>query len=177
MRLFIALDVSEQVRARVGEAVTREQETVDAKWSRTDGLHITLVFFGDQPAEKLPEILRITTAVATRHAPMELQLKGAATFGGKLPRVLWLAVAGAVGPLSALAGELGAALGVVSDHPEFTPHLTLARSVAANGDPMLNEVSARLGKKKFGTWQADHLTVYETAGGRYRALATIPLEG
>ena len=57
VRLFIALDVNEEVRARVAEAVTREQATVDAKWSRPEGLHITLVFFGDQPPEKLPDII------------------------------------------------------------------------------------------------------------------------
>jgi RNA 2',3'-cyclic 3'-phosphodiesterase len=177
VRLFIALEVSEEVRARVAEAVAREKETVDAKWSRLDGLHLTLVFFGEQPPEKLKEIVRIATGVAAHHGRMRLQIQGAATFGGKLPRVLWLGVEGATKPLSALAAELGVALGIVNDHPLFTPHLTLARSVAANGDAMLNEVATRLGKKKFGAWDAERLTVYETAGGRYRALATIPLEG
>lgn len=177
MRLFIALDVSEEVRARVAEAVARERAIVDAKWSAPEGLHLTLVFFGELKPEKLEGIIATTTGVAARHGRLALQIAGAGTFSGKTPRVLWLGVAGAVQPLAVLAAELGAGLGVVSDHPEFTPHLTLARSVPNSGDPMLNEVAKRLDRQKFGAWEAAHLTVYETAGGRYRALATIPLGG
>lgn len=33
------------------------------------------------------------------------------------------------------------------------------------------------GRTSLGAWKADHLTVYETLGGKYRALATIPLGG
>ena len=175
MRLFIALDVSDEVRARVAEAVTRERATVDAKWARTEGLHITVVFFGEMKSEKLEEIVATTRRIARDHASLKLQIKGAGAFGGKEARVLWLGIGGAVKPLGLLATQLGEALGVVSDHPEYTPHLTLARSQSAKGDPMLSEVATRLGRKKFGAWVADHLTLYETAGGRYRALATIPL--
>jgi 2'-5' RNA ligase len=177
VRLFIALDVSEQVRARVAEAVTREQATVDAKWARTEGLHITVVFFGDVKPEKLPEIISTTTRVAARHAKLALEIKGAGTFSGKSPRVLWLGVAGEGDALTALAIELGKELGVVSEHPDYTPHLTLARAMHVKGDPMLNEVARRLERKKFGSWEVDHLTVYESAGGRYRPLAVIPLGG
>lgn len=172
MRLFIALDVSEEVRARVAEAVAHEKELVDAKWVRTEGLHVTLVFFGEMPAEKLKEIVATTTRVAREHTKLEVEIKGAGTFVGKSPRVLWLAVTGELKPL---ATQLGTALGVVSEHAEYTPHLTIARSMQPRGDPMLNEVAKRLDRKKFGTWEVDHLTVYETAGGRYRPLATIAL--
>jgi RNA 2',3'-cyclic 3'-phosphodiesterase len=177
VRLFIALDVSEEVRARVAEAVTRERSTVDAKWARTEGLHITLVFFGELEADRLGEIVATTTRIASRFEKLSLEIKGAGTFAGKKPRVLWLGVTGEVKPLAALATELGAALGVVSEHPDFTPHLTLARSIPQRGDPMLNEVAERLARKKFGKWDVEHLTVYESAGGRYRPLATIRLGG
>ena len=175
MRLFIAFDVSEEARGRVAEAVAREKEKVDAKWVRTDGLHITLVFFGELKPDRLPEIVDAATKMAKQHGPLALCLEGAGTFSGKSPRVLWLGVGGDVKPLAQMAAQLGEALGIVSDHPHYTPHLTLARSVPKSGDPMLNEVARRLEHKKFGAWEVDHLTVYETAGGRYRPLATIRL--
>ncbi len=171
MRLFIALDLSDEVRARAGEAVARESAAVAAKWSPVEGLHITVVFFGELKGE-LAALLQATSAVAAKHAALSLQLRGAGTFGD---RVLWLGVEGDLPQLAALAGELHAALKVTSDHPVYTPHLTLARSVPGKGDPMLGEVAKRLSRREFGGWQAKHLTLYETSGGRYRALATIPL--
>lgn len=175
MRLFIAVDVSEQVRARVAEAVDREKATVDARWARTEGLHITLVFFGELKPDRLPEIVAATTRLATQFQAIPLELKGAGCFGAANPRVLWLGVEGAVKPLADLATQLGQALGVVSEHPGYTPHLTVARASTRAGDPMLNEVARRLGRQKFGSWRVEHLTVYESAGGTYRPLATIRL--
>ena len=175
MRLFIAVDISEEVRARVAEAVARAQTTVDAKWVRPEGMHLTLVFFGEQQPERLPEIVAAATRIAAGQAPLQLQIKGAGTFTGKSPRILWLGVEGAVKPLGVMAARLGEELGIVSDHAEYTPHLTLARSQRRRGDPMLSEVATRLGRTEFGSWEVDHLTVYESAGGRYKVLATVPL--
>ncbi len=171
VRLFIALDVSDEVRARAGEAMAREGETVSAKWSPVEGLHLTVVFFGELKGE-LPVLLEAAKTVAARHPALSLKIRGAGTFAD---RVLWLGVEGDVPQLAELAGELHVALNVTSDHPVYTPHLTLARSVANKGDPMLGEVAKRLSRREFGAWRANHLTVYETLGGKYRALATIPL--
>jgi 2'-5' RNA ligase len=176
MRLFLALDPSEPVRARVAEAIDHERASVDAKWARTDGLHLTLIFFGEQPPTHLPDLVAASTRVAAAHAPFRLTIEGAGTFGSpKLPRVLWLGVTGALDPLQALVADLEAALGIVSEHSEYRPHLTLARAQTPRGDPMLNELAKRLSRKSFGSWNAEHFTLYESAGGRYRPLATLCL--
>lgn len=171
MRVFLALDVSDEVRARVVEAVNRERTTVDAKWVTAESLHLTLVFFGDLTADRLPALLTTATEVATPHAPLDLEIAGAGTFDA---RVLWLGVRGALQPLEALALQLSAALGVKADHATYTPHLTLARSIARKGDRLLDEAAARLNPRSYGRWVADHLTVYESRGGRYLPLARIP---
>ena len=171
MRLFIALDLSEEVRARVAEAVARESATVDARWVRTDALHLTVVFFGEVQTSGSAEVIATATRVARAHRPMRLQIKGSGTF----PHVLWLAVRGDLEPLTALAAQLSQELGVVRDHPEFVPHLTIARAQHQTGDPMLDVVAQRLRRRDFGTWEVDHLTVYESLAGRYRALASLPL--
>ncbi len=172
-RLFIALDISDEVRARVAEAVIRERASVDAKWARPEGLHLTLVFFGPTPLEKIGELVATSTSVAARHRPLRLEIAGAGTFD---TRVLWLGVGGELQPLQALAADLGRALGVVSDHPEYRPHLTLARSLQRSGDPMLTQVARRLERKSFGAFGVKQLTLYESVGGAYRALAAIPLQ-
>ena len=175
MRLFIALDLSEEIRARVAEAVERERARVDAKWARPEKLHLTLVFFGSRPPEKLGEIVAGARRVAATQPELRLGIEGAGTFGPpRRPRVLWLGLTGQVGPLLALVARLEQELGVVSDRPEHRPHLTLGRALRSRGDPLLLEVAGRLERTRFGEWSVDHLTVYESAGGRYRPLATIP---
>lgn len=176
MRLFIGLDIDEPVRARVAELITRERAKVDARWVRSESLHLTLVFFGEMPNAKLPEIVGAATLASTRHEPFQLSLDGSGTFGpSERPKVLWLGVTGALDPLNALVADLESTLAVVSEYPEFRPHLTLARAHGPSGDPMLREVARRLERKSFGTWSVNDFTVYESAGGRYRPLATLTL--
>ena len=176
MRLFIGLDIAEPVRARVAEVIDRERAKVDARWVRSESLHLTLIFFGELSATRLPEIASASKQTAARHAGFQLSLAGAGTFGPPLhPRVLWLDVGGALDPLQALVADLEATLGVVSDPPKFVPHLTLARSQVRNGDPMFIDLARRLARKSFGSWDVDHFTVYQSAGGRYRALETVAL--
>ena len=176
MRLFIGVDIDAPVRARVAEVIDRESAKLAARWVRADSLHLTLVFFGELLDTKLPEIVTASKAVAAKHERFQLSLCGAGTFGPEpRPNVLWLDVGGALGPLLALVKDLEATLGVVSDHPEFRPHLTLARSSVQHGDPLLGEVAKRLAKKSFGSWDVAHFTVYQSAGGRYQALETVLL--
>ncbi len=177
MRVFFALDLDEPVRARAAELIEREKATVDARWVRPDALHLTVVFFGDTPPAKVPELGAAARAVAARHPGFRLELAGAGTFGpDRLPRVLWLGVEGVLAPLQALQKELTVALGVVSEHAEYRPHLTLARSTVKHGDPLLDEVAKRQSNKRFGEWSVDHLTLYESAGGRYRVLEKLGLK-
>ncbi len=175
MRLFIALDLNEEVRARVAEAILRERDTVDARWVRTEALHLTLVFFGELEAQRQSEITATASRVAREHAPMRLQVKGAGTFSGTVPKVLWLGVRGALQPLAALASHLSQELAVDRDHLEFIPHLTIARAQHQTGDPMFNVVARRLERTDFGSWDVSHLTIYASVSGQYRALATVPL--
>lgn len=176
MRLFIAVDLSEPVRARVTEAIAQQRATVDAKWVDADKLHLTLVFFGDATPQRLDEIIASARPVAARYRPFALTLDGAGTFGtDRLPKVLWVGAGGALEALHSLATELATTMQVVSEHAEYRPHLTIARAQARQGDAMLGEVATRLERRSFGEWVVDHFTVYESAGGKYRVRATIPL--
>ena len=47
MRLFIALDIPPEVRARLTEYMERARALApDARWARVEGLHVTLKFIG-----------------------------------------------------------------------------------------------------------------------------------
>ena len=176
MRLFIGVDIAEPVQARVAEVIARESAKVDARWVRAESLHLTLIFFGELADSKLPQIAAASRLVASRHNRFGLALSGSGTFGPvDHPRVLWLDVGGSLEPLQALVADLEDALAVVSEYPEFRPHLTLARSSLQNGDPLLGAIAKKLARKSFGSWDVDHFTLYQSAGGRYRPLETLTL--
>lgn len=177
MRLFVALDLIEAVRARVAAAVERERGKLDARWVPPGNLHLTLVFLGETESTKVPELVSTCQAVAARYPRLTLALEGAGTFGSPThPRVLWLGVGGAVSPLQTLVAELERGLEVPSERP-WQAHLTLARARSFRGEPKLLDIAERLKAEQLGRWEVDHLTLYESAGGKYRALGTAPLKG
>lgn len=176
MRLFIALDLSEAVHARVTEVEEHERYKLDAKWVPPANMHLTLVFLGETEAEKVPGILATCQAAASRFPELALSIHGAGTFGSRThPRVLWLGVGGAESALQALVAELERGLGVESKRP-YEAHLTLARARSPRGDPKLIKIAERLKSAELGEWKVDHVTLYESAGGKYRALGTAPLQ-
>ena len=137
LRLFVAVEIPDAVKQEVERRMTplRERQAAAhgtrARWVDPRGLHLTLVFLGDVPADLLPAL---ETALAEAVAPrsrMTLALSGGGTFPPHRPaRVAWVGIQ-APPALSELQGALvGAAVDAVDHQPEerpFSPHVTLAR--------------------------------------------------
>jgi len=174
-RLFIALDLPAAEKARVQAAVGPLRERLAVKWVRDESWHLTLVFLGDTAAERVPELSALLDRVCASHPPVSLALRGAGTFGGGKPRVLWLGVEGDLAPARALQAELQAALRVKPEHDGWTPHLTLARAKSFRGDPALAEAARALNGFSSGAFALPAVTLFETRGGRYVPLHLAPL--
>src|SRR5438067_8740872 len=57
MRLFVALDIEDEIRNRIARFLEGVREFApDARWVRAESLHITLKFIGEQPAQRFDEI-------------------------------------------------------------------------------------------------------------------------
>jgi 2'-5' RNA ligase len=137
MRLFFAVPIPEDARARVGELVERVQASVgDGKarirWVRVDGLHLTLRFLGPTPEDRRGPLEASADALAGAEAPFEVALGGGGAFPSLAqPRSLWVGVKSGADRLASLADGLTAAAaecGLVLDTRPFTPHLTIART-------------------------------------------------
>jgi len=133
LRLFVAVDLPEQVREELGRAQgeLRRHDLSHLRWVRPQGIHLTLKFLGETPAGR---VAAITTALpgATRGRPgFRLALGAPGAFGNRRgPRVLWLDVIGDIEPLRGLQAAVEEALVDIGFPPEergFSPHLTLAR--------------------------------------------------
>lgn len=169
LRLFFALPLPPALR----EILDRWQPArPPARWSRTDGLHVTLAFLGDRSPEALPNLEALASAVAARHAPFSLHTAGLGGFPGNgRIRILWLGLAPSPA-LESLAQDLRGALiaaGEAFDAKPFRAHITLARL------PRPQPLPAFPGPPPT-PFAADDLVLFEsrTQGG-YAPLRTWPL--
>ena len=182
MRLFVALDIPEDVRAAIAALVTKLRDTCrEARWVRIEGAHVTLKFIGEVPNEKVAEI---KTALATVpfSSPIGITYRGLGFFPNeRRPRVLWAGIeAGA--ELGALAVAVETALeplGIAREQRAFSPHLTLARFDSPKGLDRLREAIAAFGPLEFGRAQARefhlYLSVLKRGGAEYTRLASFPV--
>src|SRR4051794_13417313 len=102
MSFFVGIGFDDVTQAEVRRAIDMAREHApDLKWEHEEKAHLTLLFL----AETRPD-QAVVTAIAAKHAPLSLSMKGVGTFN---ERVLWVGVAGQVEQLKTLQRELQAA--------------------------------------------------------------------
>jgi RNA 2',3'-cyclic 3'-phosphodiesterase len=132
MRLFIALDIDEGIRARIARFLDGVRGFApEARWVRPESLHVTLKFIGEKSQEEAESIER--TLETIRADGFDLNLGGLGFFPSpRAPQIFWIGV-GAEPKLAALAmkiDETTATLHITREEHAFNPHLTLARGEA-----------------------------------------------
>jgi 2'-5' RNA ligase len=133
LRLFIAVELDGALRETLGELQERlRKQTLDRlRWTRYDGIHLTLKFLGETPEARVPAIQAALERGAAGHRKHGLSLGKLGTFGGRRnPRVLWVDLDGDIEPLRSLQESIDAelaAIGYPREERRFSPHLTLAR--------------------------------------------------
>ncbi|MFO7830524.1 MAG: RNA 2',3'-cyclic phosphodiesterase [Desulfuromonadaceae bacterium] len=129
MRLFVSINLKDEVMKEVRQIQQQLCVSEDARMSPTRHVHITLGFIGEvepESANRIGEALR-----TLRFSPFEVVLARAGCFGTpKQPRVIWLGVEPRE-PLVELHREVKEALeGVPAPGLSpglFEPHITMAR--------------------------------------------------
>jgi len=133
LRLFVAIDLPEDVRESLGrlQSDLRRHDLPGLRWTRPEGVHLTLKFLGETPASSLAAIEGALARAVRGAQPFRLALGAPGTFGNRRgPRVLWVDVEGDVKPLQQLQAAVERELAAAGFAPEergFSPHLTLAR--------------------------------------------------
>jgi len=191
MRLFVALDLHEEIRQRIARFVEGVGEFApQPRWVSPQSLHITLKFIGQ--SEQKDELCKALEGISA--PPVELAFRGTGFFPtAHSARVFWIGVE-ADQRLAVLASEIDAALkpaGVTPESRAFSPHLTLAR--AGSGAPhnrssdtpnrqfaRLQQKLAALSPPDFGTMTAREFWLYESktapSGAIYTKLARFELK-
>ncbi len=128
----MAVELAEGLRAELArlQGELRQRGLSGLRWARPEGIHLTLKFLGETPAERVPGIQDALAEAVAGMRPFRLALDSLGTFGGGRPRVLWVEAAGDVDRLREMQGKVERALsgrGFPAEERPFSPHLTLAR--------------------------------------------------
>lgn len=195
MRVFVALDIEEEIRRRIACFMEGVRGFApNARWVRPEALHVTLKFVGEKPSEFVEEM---KTALATvRLPPFDIAFRGYGFFPNpNSARVFWVGIE--TGPaLAELASRVDAALtklGVEKEAHVYNPHLTVARGGGKSGNPhrqkgdRLNknfeELQRRLSAMstpEFGSMTASEFFIYEShlarGGSQYTKIEKFAME-
>lgn len=189
MRIFVALDIDDQIRERIARFMDGVREFAeDARWVRPESLHVTLKFIGEKASA---EVEQIRKRLGDLHGTtIQISFRGYGFFPTtKSARVFWVGLE-AGDELRRLAAEINDSMSALripkEDHP-FSPHLTLARASSRQQkrDPRgldfkrLQEKLSVLPQPEFGSMTAREFYLYESklgpGGSKYTKLEQFPL--
>lgn len=194
MRLFVALDIDEHIRGHIARFLEGVRGFApEARWVRSESLHVTLKFIGEKSEHEAEAIKRLLQTIAAEE--FELNIRGFGFFPrATAPRVFWIGVE-ANPKLALLASKVDhglATLAIPKEQHLFNPHLTLARDAAGSGAARrsadnpparglrrLQEKLATRPVPQFGTMTAREFFLYRSqplpGGSKYTKLAGFAL--
>lgn len=184
IRTFLALEISEEIRARATELIELLRHTqADVKWVPPQNLHLTLKFLGNVHANEIPRVCQAVAKVTARMASFEIEVRGAGAFPHiDRPRTLWLGTTTGEQELVQLHDAVEQSLvplGFREEHRRFHPHLTLGR---VRHSPAVAELAGQLAEQAdflAGPLFADEVAVFasrlDRKGAEYEVVGHAPL--
>ena len=179
MRLFIALDLPDEVVRNLERFVARLKPSARISWSPPANLHITTKFIGEFPDSGLPSLQSALAAVPQRPA-IEVAVAKVGFFPNeRSPRVFWCGIdAPGLDSLAADTESATSSAGVAAENRPFSPHLTLARiKERIDLRPLISAVAAAP-SVEFGRFTAGSFFLYRSqlhpGGSVYTKLAEFP---
>lgn len=185
IRAFLAIEPTENVLQEISRLQEKLKREISGRlsWTRPQGQHLTLKFFGDISRE---DINNISTAVQKRvvaEQKLNLKIEKLGVFpDARRPRVLWCGVTGDVERLNNLQKKLDedfAAIGFPAEDRSFKAHLTLARIKDPRDITGVSEALKKYDSFKAGEFVTDKLFLFQSTlspqGAIYTKLAEFAL--
>ena len=181
MRTFIAIDLPEPLHLALAEAQRAFRSACpEARWTRPEGIHLTLKFLGEISDAQLRQAVEALHAIGPISA-FPVELKGFGFFPqARRPRVFWAGIE-APPALAELAERVERAMekvGFLREERPFTPHLTLARFNVPRPQPALEAALASREAASLGRFEASEFFLFESKlspnGAQYRKVSRFP---
>jgi 2'-5' RNA ligase len=179
MRLFTAVDLTDEARLAIAEHQTHLRERLGAssiKWVRPEHMHLTLVFIGETDQERAQTIIELMGAEVPQ-SPFQLAFGGVGIFPPRgAPRILWLGTTDGAEEAIELHRHVALRLeraGVARESRPLRPHLTLGRW--RDGRPSDRRLVGAESARRIASLEVDGVTLYQSrlssSGPTYTALA------
>jgi 2'-5' RNA ligase len=189
MRIFCAVDLPDDVRARAAAHISRLREAprtspLKIGWERAEKLHLTLKFLGELTPERVEALTRAASRAAESVEKFALTLEEAGAFPAHgNPRVLWLGLRDETNHLNALHERLEeecARENFPREARRFHPHITIARIRLPNAAArQLAKIHSEAGFAP-ASFNVNELIVMQSqlgaGGSRYTPLSRHPLK-
>ncbi|TVP91846.1 RNA 2',3'-cyclic phosphodiesterase [Alkalibacterium sp.] len=133
MRVFIAVEVSEEIKAEL--SIVQQAVRADAsagKFTSTENFHLTIHFIGEVNQEECVRIKGAMDKSAMKPVPFQLILSELGSFKKKSREIIWVGVSGNLEALYQLNKEVLNNLGndeLIDTTNNYVPHLTLGRQI------------------------------------------------
>jgi RNA 2',3'-cyclic 3'-phosphodiesterase len=175
----VALNLSDEVRDAIAKFSEKlRAEFPSARWTRIEGIHVTLKFIGEVSEDRVEQIENALSSGSST-ALVEMNFRGAGFFPDeRRPRVFWIGI-DSTPNLAEIAQRIETqlvSLGIARESREFKPHLTLARISESRGIEKLRDALRKHGAIDFGAVRTNEMHLYQSklgrAGAKYTRLRT-----
>lgn len=131
MRLFVAIEIPEDIRDELVAVEGKLAGIYRARWVNRDNIHLTLKFLGEVEEKRLGDTAKIVSEISKDNPGFDLNLENIGGFPNlKRPRVLWIGVERGKENAVLLMEQLEkrfVRLGIKPEKRAKNPHITLGR--------------------------------------------------
>lgn len=143
MRLFIAVNFNDEIKSRIRKIQEQlKLQSLRGNFTRPENLHLTLVFLGETPEEKLKVLSRILEGIQA--TPFEITFDHSGCFTHSRKELWWIGAASSNPGLDILRNIHSRLLHTLSeegfrvDRRPFNAHVTLGREIKHTGPIFLD---------------------------------------
>ncbi len=144
IRTFICFELADSIKkelAALQSALSAISRSV--RWSKPDGIHLTLKFLGDVDESMLDDIDNAVKSAAEGIEPFLIEIAGVGAFPNfKRPAVYWVGIEESSGALLKMQQNIENELqkmGFAKERRTFSPHLTIGRVKSQEGLKEINK--------------------------------------
>lgn len=187
MRLFVAVLIPPALIQRLAQEqaqLKRHLPERALRWVTPENFHITLLFLGEQPEERLPAIHSAIQQVSEQTPSFSVQVQGLGIFPNwNRPQVLWAGISEGSAMLAQMAHPLTQSLIKTPQEKPFHAHITLARLKAQRNMEFVKSLMDSVERQRnqvFGVFTVSHISLMQSEltpqGSHYIELAQFPLK-
>ena len=184
MRLFIGVEVPEELKQKLLSVQQRLESLADIKLVEPENLHFSLKFLGEVNEDRVNKIREVLTTTAEKFSSFTLTLKGIGAFPSTdFARIIWAGCSAGSKELEALAGFIDLELskaGFSAEQRSFTAHLTLSRIKQSEKNLTLQKFISQNTNLEFGSMKVPKISLIKStltpAGPAYEEIFSVGLK-